>query len=443
MRNMMRGFLHSCRGAVAMTTVAVAIPLIGMISLGTEVGGWYVVKRHAQNSADGAAYAGALSLAAGVDAATIESSQTVEGFCKSCSQSNGVTQTYQVSVITWNGRPAVQATVEQQQPPYVIPTSFLPSSSPLLVGGKVRIPAIAIAALQPPITPCGLALTGPLSFQGGEGISTQNCQFVSDSTASGSINFTGNPNLPPNSISTAGGCTGTGQATLCNGVSKFQPIVPDPFAALDKAIRIPSNLTVTPGGGPGTISSNCASLTAYNDSAAATRCVNNTVTIGSDTPLPTAGVYFFSGTLTVKKILSGSNVVLVLLPGAHLVMQGSGQISVTSPLVCGAGVVSPCINPTTQLPARLRSVASLLSRMSLYIANDPTPNTGGNPWIKADGTIYAPNSDLTFQGTPAVTSLPGTCFQVIAATIHINGSPNLDNTACPNKPQLQYVALVQ
>src|SRR4051794_9489981 len=46
------------RGAASWFILMAMIPLLGMISLGTEFGAWYVTNRHAQNAADAAAIAG-------------------------------------------------------------------------------------------------------------------------------------------------------------------------------------------------------------------------------------------------------------------------------------------------------------------------------------------------------------------------------------------------
>ena len=59
----MRNLLHCRRGTAAFATVVAMIPMIGAVGLGAEAGSWYVTKQHAQNAADGAAYAGGLRLA--------------------------------------------------------------------------------------------------------------------------------------------------------------------------------------------------------------------------------------------------------------------------------------------------------------------------------------------------------------------------------------------
>src|SRR5262249_33926477 len=59
---MIRQLWQNRRAATAVMVALVAIPLIGMAALGTEAGSWYMIKRHAQNTADAGALAGALAL---------------------------------------------------------------------------------------------------------------------------------------------------------------------------------------------------------------------------------------------------------------------------------------------------------------------------------------------------------------------------------------------
>ena len=74
----MRNLLQCCRGAAAFATVIALVPLIGVVSIGAEAGSWYVIKQHAQNAADAAAFSGALRLACTLGAATCNDAQTVD-----------------------------------------------------------------------------------------------------------------------------------------------------------------------------------------------------------------------------------------------------------------------------------------------------------------------------------------------------------------------------
>src|SRR6516225_8145533 len=59
----MRDMLRCRRGSVAFATVIALVPLIGAVALGAEAASWYVTRQHAQDAADSAAMAGAMTIA--------------------------------------------------------------------------------------------------------------------------------------------------------------------------------------------------------------------------------------------------------------------------------------------------------------------------------------------------------------------------------------------
>jgi hypothetical protein len=63
MASMIKRLWNDRRGVSAWVVTIAMVPLFGMVSLGTEVGSWHVIRRHAQNAADAAAIAGATALA--------------------------------------------------------------------------------------------------------------------------------------------------------------------------------------------------------------------------------------------------------------------------------------------------------------------------------------------------------------------------------------------
>ena len=63
MASMIKRLWNDRRGVSAWVVTVAMVPLLGMVSLGTEVGSWHVTRRHAQNAADAAAFAGATALA--------------------------------------------------------------------------------------------------------------------------------------------------------------------------------------------------------------------------------------------------------------------------------------------------------------------------------------------------------------------------------------------
>ncbi len=138
----MHNLLRCRRGTAAFVTVIALVPLIGVVALGGEAGSWYVTKQHAQNAADAAAYSGGLVLAC-QNAGQCPDTQSVayrgkefaaqNAFCNAgdttypgsqCATSlpTGTSQAVQINQLTsWNGASGnfVQAIVSQQQPAYL------------------------------------------------------------------------------------------------------------------------------------------------------------------------------------------------------------------------------------------------------------------------------------------------------------------------------------
>ncbi|CAN7756771.1 pilus assembly protein TadG-related protein [Bradyrhizobium sp. LjRoot220] len=460
----MRGLLHSRRGSVAFATVVALIPLIGVVALGGEAGSWYVTRQHAQNAADAAAYSGAVQELCLSNPLTCAVTETVDyrakqaaaqnSFCNAgasypgsqCGSSlpSGISQTVEVASLTsWKGTAGiyVQATVSQQQPAYLARVLGLTT---------VDIGATAVAKVQSlAAPPCVLALTGSVSFQGSPNINAPNCGMASNSTANNAINFTGGgASMNVGSLTTVGGCTG--QAQFCDPALTYMPApIKNPFSDLDGA------LTTMCGTNP-TLPAKCG-LTPPCDNkggkelvpyTAATPCTNDgfkstgqTVVTGPNgvQPLP-AGVYFISGKLTVTagSSITGTGVTFILLPGAEIVTQGSGTLTLNGPT---------SVPNDSSFPAALQPSAALFQYMAMYYASAEPAHFGGNSNINLTGNIYAPNADVTFQGNPAIAvGDAGGCGQLIAKSVEFNGNSTFDTTGCPASTKMtssQYVQLVQ
>jgi hypothetical protein len=452
----MRKLYRDRRGTVAFAAVVAAIPLIGAAALGAEGASWYVTKQHAQNAADAAAYSGALKRACEITGATngvaCSDTRTVDyrgkefaaqhSFCNAggsaypgsnCSTPPAkVSQSVTIDVGTYNpaGTPSwttnasgsfVRAVVSQQQPAYLAAVLGL---------GTINIGSTAIAQVQKLTTsPCILALSGSISFQGSPNITATGCGMASNDKAANAIDFTGGGMTINAQLSAAGGCTPPG-GTFCKTALTYMPTITNPFAALDTVMATANLLAL----------SNCpGGITAYS---AATPCKNNNLTYAGNGDITlTGGVYFISGQLQIKgngSILGTGT--LVLLPGASLSMKGGGSIKLTANATVTAA----------QLPPALQASAGLFSDMAIY-DYQTTPDSikiGGNSQISFNGNMYLPKTSVTFQGNPTING--STCGnQLIAASLAFNGNPTLkfdfQNQGCSSaiKPISQYVALVQ
>jgi len=437
----MHNLLRCRRGSAAFATVAALVPLIGVVSLGAEAGSWYVTKQHAQNAADAAAMAGGWRLKCSIIAQTDVTSPCTDtnsvdyrakqfaaqnAFCNAGDTSYpgsqcaapqpGTSQSVSVTV----GADQVRATVSQQQPGYLAKVLGL---------STVNIPATAVAQVQILTKPCILALTGSIGFQGSPTLSSSTCGVASNSTAPNAFDFTGNGGINVTAPSfTAGGCSQTG-GSQCNNVTTQAAKVPNPLSGLDSAM---SSLTTSnfssgkcPNGPP----------TAYGT----TPCYNDGLTVNNGS-LTLNGTYFFDRDVKITGgiITAGPNgATLVLFGGATLKISGSPTIQLTAQT-----------NP--QVPPALSSVSSLMKGLLIY---DPEPyskngvNVMGNSNSFFNGTVYVPNTPVTYGGnTSGSTPNPG-CFQVIAYSVTFSGNTKLDESGCAalgsGQLQVQYVRLVQ
>ncbi|WP_166294212.1 pilus assembly protein TadG-related protein [Bradyrhizobium sp. 2S1] len=441
----MRNMLRCRRGSVAFATVVALVPVVGFMALGGEAGSWYVTKQRVQGAADAAAYAGALRVAcdsAPQPGVMCNNSQPFDyrgrqgaaqnAFCNSgdtsypgskCQTSlpSGISQSVQVaSLASWNGNAGkfVQATVGQQQPAYL---AKLLGFSTIIV----RATAVAsIASLSKP--PCVLALKDPITFQGSPTVSSPTCGISSNSTADNAIGFKGNSGIQVNAPSfTVGGCSQTG-GSQCTGVQTYQQPIPDPLSGLSAAIgalKVPNDFP----------NRACIGSTAISYEAG--QCVNT----ANNVSLPSAlnGTYYITGRVTIN----GSP---TITGTATLIFFSGGSLRITG-------------NPTIQLmamkaptgPSALSASAKVLMK-DLLIYDDETTgnvNISGNSSSYFNGTVYVPNSPITYGGNSSASAPATGCYQIIAYAVNFQGNTKLDNSKCSSDgaatPNVQTVRLVQ
>jgi Flp pilus assembly protein TadG len=420
----MHNLLRCRRGSAAFATVAALVPLIGAVALGGEFASWYVTIQQAQNAADAAAYSGGLGCANTQSCTSAIAQAAGQPFAQKNGFSNTAMQAVSIGVLSsWNGDNGtfVRAQVSQTQPVYL--AAVLGLSNPVSLGAT----AVAKVGVNPK-PPCVLALNGSLSFQGSPTLSSPTCGVASNSTAPDAINFTGNGGLDINAPSFAvGGCSQTG-GNQCGNTITYGAPVPNPLSGLDSAMSLLTTSDFS-GGNKG----QCTSLSAYDTGS----CYNNGLTVNNGS-LTLNGTYFFNGNVTIggNATITGT-ATLVLFGGATLTISGGPTIQLTAP------------KDHPQLPAPLSSssVSSLMTDLLIY---DPEPyskngvNVTGNSNSFFNGTVYVPNSPVTYGGNSSV-GTPG-CFQVIAYAVTFSGNTKLDDSKCISDGapgfQVKYVRLV-
>lgn len=441
----MLDMLRCRRGSAAFATVVALVPLIGAMALGGEAGSWYVTRQRAQGAADAAAYSGALRLAcdnAPKPGTTCSNTQTVDwrgkqvaaqnSFCNSgdtsypgatCATSlpQGVSKSVQIATLTsWKGTPGnyVQATVSQQQPAYL---------AQLLGLSTINVVATAVAGVDSLATPpCVLALKDPVTFQGSPTVSSPTCGISSNSTANDAIGFKGNSGIQVNAPSyTVGGCSQTG-GSQCTGVKTYQQPIPDPLSALQTAI--------------GALKTNDFPNKACSGSIAVSYEVGACYNSGNPTfPSPMNGTYYFTG--QVK--LNGSP---TIIGTATLIFFGGGSFTIVgTPTIQLTAMKSPSGPSTLSASAKALMTDLLIYDDEAYTKQGV--NISGTSTSYFNGTVYVPNSPVTYGGNSS-SSAPATgCYQVIAYAVNFQGNTSLDNSRCTSdgavKPNVQTVRLVQ
>jgi Flp pilus assembly protein TadG len=436
----MRNLLRCRKGSVTFATIVALVPLIGAVALGAEAGSWYVTKQHAQNAADAAAYSGGLRLACQLAASNCTDTQSVDyrgkqfasqnSFCNSgdraypgstclTSLPSGTLQNVTIASLTsWSGVNGhyVQATVSQQQST---------SLAKVLGLSTVTIGATAVAevsSLAKP--PCVLALKDPITFQGSPTVSSPDCGISSNSTAADAIGFKGNNGIQLNAPSfTVGGCSQTG-GSQCTNVQTYQQPVPDPLSGLNAAMTA-LNTSNFPSGSCG------STLKSYETGA----CYNP----GNPTiPSTLSGTYYFTGKVKINgsPTISGT-ATLIFFGGATLTITGSPTIQLTA-MKSPAG------------PPALLSVKSLMTDLLIYdneAYSSKGVNISGSSASYFNGTVYVPNTPVTYAGNSGATAPTPGCYQVIAYAVNFTGNTTLDNSKCISDsatiPNIQTVRLVQ
>ncbi|WP_294539695.1 TadG family pilus assembly protein [uncultured Rhodoblastus sp.] len=449
----MRNLLRCRRGAVGFATLIAMVPLIGAVALGGEAATWYVIRQQAQNAADAAAYSGALTLSCTLGACS--DAQTVDyrgkefaaqnGFCNSGDtgypgnaclptrppQSVTITQT------TWNGKPAVQATVQQTQPTYLAGVLGLTT---VQIGATAVAQVFAITTItqQPPscASNCGCILQTKSNPAGGTGLSMSNGVSVTlnncgvkvnatDKTKALSVTggalltVTGGALLTSPSLSVNGGVAinNGGKIKIDKDAAKTSCPTPCPYSTGknvgDDPYAAAGVVMPTSSGGP-TTNWTCGGGATCNVSPG----VSTSVALGNGSTFNMQpGIYFINngitigGGVTVKCPLctAGAGVTFVINSGTVNIGNGA---SVT--------LTAPSTGPTAGIAFFGSTSASEIN----------VNNFAGGVIMKITGVLYFPTQTLSFSN--GVTTNNGApCTQLIAASISMVGGATLNSTQCP------------
>jgi hypothetical protein len=434
----LRNLLRCRRGSAAFATVAAMVPLIGVVALGGEAGSWYVIKQHAQNAADAAAYSGGLTLAcSNSGSSNCDTAQDYvyrgkqfaarNAFCNagdsSYPGSNCATSTSQTVQIDQPTGDRVRAIISQQQPTYLSRVLGLSSDT-------VDIRAQAIAQVQNPKDLCFLGL-GPssnaLTIGGSSTITGNGCGLMSNTA----VKYNGDPNFsgPGWAVDAVNGCVAS--AGHCDvGVPHNYNMLPatNPLQVLlDTQSFNTRTVPVTSpcGGGNVTNGEICPSppTMLLSPNSAGGVYSDLKVNAGGTVNFAPGTYFFYNAKIDFSGTVNGTDVTFVLLGNSSLSIGSSATVNLSAPT-----------NNT---------FSSNLSGVLIDDQATGSVTVNGNGTVKLGGAMYFPHADVSWGGTAA--SGFTTCSMVIAKTLTINGNAYLSTDGCApgTVAKTQVVALVQ
>jgi hypothetical protein len=441
--------------------------MAGFVALGGEAGSWYVIRQHAQNSADAAAYSGAIRLACTIALGTScpDAAKTVtyrgrefaaqNGFCDAsdstsysgsrCATSlpTGTSQAVTIDIGDYSGGTfttpptsnggtgnAVRAKVSQQQNG---------SFAAILGLTTINIPTQAIALVQNnPLKVCGLGLDptqSSLWIGGSINLAGNGCGLQSD----GTVKYSSTPTVTGSNWAFYGttGCVGSSSECSNPGAPHNYDMLyaSDPLSILNSQSfnSASGHATNNPCGNtyPCTLPPNTPTAP-YG---------NLPVTTNHSPVHLSPGTYFFynaninlnGGTLDCPSCTWSATGACTA--GVNIVILGSSSLS-----VAGGATVKLCAAPTNATYPALNGV---LIDDQAPTASSNNVNINGGGTVELDGAMYFPNVGVQWGGTTSATS--NTCAEVIGNTLTFTGNAYLNTNNCtPNTFLFNlFVALVQ
>lgn len=378
-RSLVTRFIRSRRANVAIITALLTPALVGFAGLGTETAYWYYRQRTLQGAADVTAFGSTLALRAGKTQAVIANAASAEAVKNGWRAAGGaiVVNTPPTSGTHQNTN-SVEVIITEVEPRYFTALFFADS-----VPVKVR----AVGTFVANGTACMLGLdktrNKAVQFWGNASAKFDNCNIISNSSASDSFAVGGSANVTTPCVSSVGGASVSSglHLTSCTSVTTKAPPAADPYAS------VPA---------PPVESCNSGALT--NPLSPGTYCGG--LSFSSNVTL-NPGVYVISGgTLKINAgaNVTGTGVMFYLTNGAQLSLNGNATMNIS------AATTGP--------------YAGLLlfgDRTMAYASQ----TINGNASSLFTGAVYFPSQDIRLLGN---FSGAGGCMQVIAATIYYTGS---------------------
>lgn len=389
-----KDLLNQKRGNIAMTMALMAPVFVGVVGLSVETGYWYYLNDVAQNAADLSAYTGTTQMRANVsDADSIQAAKdeaATLGFGAS------------IATVSANTPPTSGPNMNSGSMEVIITYEASRYFSSVFNKDKVIHETRAVATYRTGGNACILALdeTAPaaLKVRGTTLIDAAGCEMMSNSSASDSVQITGDSETTIDCVSTAGQVDEQGRRFRmnlleCPSYKTEVPRLPDPYesvveprASLEPCETVPSATSGTLDPGPDGVMRFCGDL--------------NLKGTWDFEP----GVYIIDGGEFISDggdFLSGDDVTFYFTNGGNARWQGNSEVNFSAPTTGTYGGI---------LLFGDRSDTTPLHRIA------------GTNTSSLVGAMYAASAGIELTGT-----FDGldTCLQLVAGTIDMSGTSNI------------------
>jgi Flp pilus assembly protein TadG len=385
----LRRLLADRRGAAAVFTALTLPVFVGGLGLGGELGYWYFNQRKVQNSADVAAYAGAVALRGGSGTTDIDAAAVAAADETGYVEDRGtITTNSPPSVGPYAGNAeAVEVTVRED-----LPRLF----TAIFARGAVPVSGRAVALVNAGQQTCVLALdqtvTGAVKFTGSTSAILVGCNVHSNSLANNSAIVSGSASVETPCLSASGGVSVTSGLRLTECAVPYinADQAPDPYADLPVP-PFPATATT-----PNTFGGGAGSTYSISPGRYQGMDIRRTVHMAPGVYVIDGGVLKVNSTATV----SGSGVTLYLTNGARLDMDAGADVHLSAP------------------------TSGTYSGVLVYAdrSNGNTHVVNGHSGSTVNGAIYAANGHVRMNGT---STFGGGCTQIVARTVEFSGNAGI------------------
>jgi len=405
-QRLLKRFMNDEQGAIAVMFALMLPVIIAFIGLGLDVSFWYSAKRSLQGAADAAAIAAAYEISAGSSNAIISAAALTDA------TRNGYDNA--IGTITVNRPPVTGANIGNTSAVEVIlsePRSMLFASVIKSTGVTISSRAVALSGGGGDACILGLntTLQNAIELSGNAAITATGCVIASNSSHASSIEITGNATITADSLSTVGGYSVSGAATLTTTTAPqtnasaisdpYSSFAPPPYAGCDQTAyvnRLSDNTTITPAT-PTTPYVFCTGLD-----------IKGTLTLNPGVYIIDAGTLNLNATGT----LTGTGVTLILTSSsgsdyAKFTMNGSSTINLSA--------------PTSGAYAGMLMYGDRAGPNQVNVIN-------GNTAATFNGALYFPSSNVSFSGNSNAGG--SACTQIIADTVRISGATAITTSGC-------------